>query len=76
VLGENRAVLVYLRLYGDDAILVTANLSSKPQSVELDISAFAGTQPSDLLTGELLKPMSSEPYRLELEPYKYRWLQL
>jgi maltose alpha-D-glucosyltransferase/alpha-amylase len=72
----NRAVLAYLRTYGDEAILVVNNLSSDPQWVELDLGTWAGGQPSDLLTQVTPPAFTSVPYRLELGRYDYRWLRI
>jgi maltose alpha-D-glucosyltransferase/alpha-amylase len=74
--SENRAVLAYLRMHGDETILVVGNLSSQPQGVGLGLSDFAGSQPIDLFTQEKLPPADSEPYGLELGRYQYRWLRL
>ncbi len=71
-----KTVLAYLRTYGDEAILVANNLSDEAQAVELDLAAFAGSQPVDLFTGESLAAVTAAPYRLELPRYGYRWLRL
>ena len=71
-----KAVLAYLRTYGDEAILVANNLSDEAQAVELDLAAFAGAQPVDLFTGESLAVVTAAVYRLELPRYGYRWLRL
>jgi maltose alpha-D-glucosyltransferase/alpha-amylase len=73
---KNRAVLAYLRMHGDETILVVGNLSSQPQGASLDLSDFAGSQPIDLFTQERLPPADSDPYGLALGGYQYRWLRL
>ena len=70
------AVLAYLRIYGDEVILVVNNLSSEPQQIDLDLAAFAWAQPVDLFTGQALAPVGGQPYRLELPRHAYRWLRL
>jgi maltose alpha-D-glucosyltransferase/alpha-amylase len=72
----SQAVLACLRIHDEETILVISNLSSTPQMVELDLAAFVGIQPTDLLTRERLPPIKAALYRLELERYQYRWLQL
>jgi maltose alpha-D-glucosyltransferase/alpha-amylase len=72
----NRAVLAYLRSYGNETILIVNNLSSDPQIAELDLAAYAGAQPADLLTTAKLSPVETVPYRLGLESYQSLWLQL
>ena len=70
------AVLAYLRVHGDETILVVNNLSDEAQAVDLDLATFAGVQPIDLFTGQAVAPVTDAPYRLELPRYGYRWLRL
>ncbi len=72
----NQAVLAYTRTYDDETILVVNNLSSDPQSVELELTGETDAQPIDLFTAEKLPAITSTPYRLKLERYGYRWLQV
>jgi maltose alpha-D-glucosyltransferase/alpha-amylase len=72
----NRAILAYLRTHGSQAILCLNNLSSHPQTVELDLSAWAGTQPLDLFTRQGLAPITTAPYRSVLQRYQYLWMVL
>jgi maltose alpha-D-glucosyltransferase/alpha-amylase len=76
VRSTNSAVLAYWRTYLDQVILIVNNLSSQPQAAELDLGAFAGTQPADLLTGKELSPIGSAPYQMEMERYQYHWLRI
>ena len=46
--GE-RQVLAYVRRYKDDIVLCVANLSRSVQPAELDLSAFAGLVPVEML---------------------------
>jgi len=72
----SQAVLAYLRGYGEETILAVHNLSAEGQTVHLDLAPFAGTRPSDLLTGERLPPVAEGAYRLALGRYEFRWLRL
>jgi maltose alpha-D-glucosyltransferase/alpha-amylase len=72
----NRAVLAYTRTYDGETLLVVNNLSPESQSVELELATWADAQPIDLFTGERLAAIGTTPYRLELERYGYRWLQM
>ncbi len=45
LLPENRKVLTFLRILGDERVLVVANLSRYAQYVELDLSRFQGMTP-------------------------------
>ena len=69
-------MLAYLRTYGDEVILVVNNLSSEPQQVDLDLTAFAGARPVDLFTGQVLAQVTEVPYRVVLGRYGYSWLRL
>src|SRR5690349_1711760 len=46
---SNRKVLAYIRHYEDETVLCVANLSRTVQPVELDLSAFKGLTPVELL---------------------------
>ena len=45
-------VLAYLRTYSAEVILVVNNLATESQTVDLDLAAYAGVRPVDLLTGQ------------------------
>jgi len=45
----NRAVLAYVRQLGEEAILCVANISRSAQAVELDLSAWKGRTPQEML---------------------------
>ena len=70
------AVLAYLRVSGDETILVVNNLSDETQAIDLDLTAFADAQPADLFTGQTLPTVTDAPYLLDLPRYGYRWLRL
>lgn len=84
VLPENEAILGYWRevdgtedVPGEhERFLVLANLTDEPQPGELDLSAFAGSEPIDVLTGTRWPAIGAEPYRFELAPYGYHWLRI
>jgi maltose alpha-D-glucosyltransferase/alpha-amylase len=48
---HNCAILAYIRHDATDTILVVANLSSQPQQVELDLTAYTGMVPREMLRG-------------------------
>ena len=45
---ENRKVLAYIRSFAGEEVLVVANLSRYPQSVQLDLSEFDGITPTEM----------------------------
>jgi maltose alpha-D-glucosyltransferase/alpha-amylase len=73
---ENRGVLAYLRTHADKVVLCVNNLSAEPQSADLDLHEFAGTEPTDLFTKDPSPVAGDAPYHLSLARYGYRWLLL
>jgi maltose alpha-D-glucosyltransferase/alpha-amylase len=73
---ENHHVLVFLRRYEEECILVAANLSRFVQSVELDLSAFKAQVPRELFGRTELPPIGEQPYLLTLGPHAFYWLEL
>lgn len=73
---RNQSVLVYIRRSRDERILVIANLSGKPQAVDLLLSLYAGTQPVELLGGADFRRVGAGPYAVTLGPYGFYWLML
>ena len=72
----NRKIIAYLRLYGDEAILCVANLSRGSQPVELDLSAYKGRVPVELLARTAFPPISELPYLLTLPGHGFYWFRL
>ncbi len=72
----NRKVLAYIRRFGDDVILCVANLSRSAQPVELDLHAFAGLVPVEMLGYTEFPAIGTLPYFLTLGPYGFYWFEL
>jgi maltose alpha-D-glucosyltransferase/alpha-amylase len=76
----NRKVLVYLREFceteDDEVILCVCNLSRSAQAVELDLSAFVGRIPVDIVGGSVFPPVGQLSYLLTLPPYAFYWFLL
>ncbi len=77
----NRKILAYLRSYkpedgAEENILCVYNLARTAQAVELDISAFAGRVPVDLLGGSGFPPIGQLTYLFTLPPYGFYWFIL
>ncbi len=62
----NRKILAYLREHEDVTILCVANLSRAAQAVELDLSAFKGRVPVELVGRAKFPPIGELPYLLTL----------
>lgn len=73
---SNRHILAFIREYGDERILVVANLSRFVQYVELDLSAFAGIVPIELFGQTPFPPVGMLPYLLTLSPHAFYWFSL
>jgi maltose alpha-D-glucosyltransferase/alpha-amylase len=72
----NQSVLAFLRRYGDDTILVVANLSQRSQPVTLDLSAYQGASPVELLGETRFPAIQGAPYFLSLGPHGFYWFRL
>ena len=64
---RNRKILAYLREYGDEIILCVANLARSAQPVELDLSAYRGRVPIELMGRTPFPPIGDLPYLLTLD---------
>lgn len=73
---QNRKILSYILRYGDETLLVVANLSRFPQWVELDLSAFAGLTPIELFGHTPFSEISRAPFPLTLGPHGFYWFSL
>ena len=73
---ENRKVLAYVRRSGDDTILCAANLSRTVQPAALELQAFAGMVPVEMVGYTEFPAIGAEPYFLTLGPYDFYWFEL
>lgn len=76
LLPANRSILAYSRQHLDATMLVVNNLSDKMQETRLDLGAFGGRMPTNVLTDQVFPSISREPYTLRLQPYEYLWLDI
>ncbi len=72
----NRKVLAYLREFGEDTILCVANLSRSAQPAELNLAAFKGRVPVEMLGKTTFPPIGELPYFLTLTGYGFYWFRL
>ncbi|WP_421524056.1 maltose alpha-D-glucosyltransferase [Pseudomonas yamanorum] len=77
----NRRILAYTREFvGEDGkneiILCVANVSRSAQAAELDLSAFAGMVPVEMLGGNAFPPIGQLNFLLTLAPYGFYWFVL
>jgi maltose alpha-D-glucosyltransferase/alpha-amylase len=73
---SNTHVLAFLRQWGDEHLLVVANLSRFVQFVELDLRAFVGHVPIELFGQNPFPRIGELPYLLTLGPHAFYWFGL
>jgi maltose alpha-D-glucosyltransferase / alpha-amylase len=73
---ENRRILAFTRQYGDETILVVANLSRFVQHAELDLLGFEGRMPVELFGHVEFPVIGQAPYFLSLGPHAFMWFAL
>jgi len=67
----NRKVLVFLRRYENELILVIANLSRFVEYVELDLKSFKGMVPMELFSRSKFPTIGELPYFITLGPHEF-----
>jgi maltose alpha-D-glucosyltransferase / alpha-amylase len=78
---NNRKILAFLREFvregdADETLLCVYNLSRAAQAVELDLTAFSGRVPVEILGGSAFPPIGQLTYLLTLPPYGFYWFLL
>ncbi len=73
---DNPRVLAFVRSYGNEQILVVANLSRFVQYVELDLSRFKGSAPVELFGRTQFPRIGELPYLLTLGPHMFDWFSI
>ncbi len=72
----NRKILAYLREYGDETILCVANLGRTAQPVELDLAAYRGRVPVEMMGRTAFPPLGERFYLLTLPACGFYWFRL
>lgn len=73
---KNRRILAYIRQGVDDTVLCVANMSRRVQPAELDLSAFEGCVPMEMLGFTPFPRIGKLPYFLTLPGYGFYWFEL
>ncbi|HVT45926.1 MAG TPA: maltose alpha-D-glucosyltransferase [Thermoanaerobaculia bacterium] len=73
---KNRKILVFLREYQDELILVVANLSRFVQAAEVDMSRWEGMVPVELFGQTPFPPIGELPYFFTIGPHAFYWFSL
>jgi len=74
--AENRKVLAFSRTFQGEHIVVCCNLSRFVQTVELDLSGFAGMAPVEIFGKVAFPEITEDDYFLSLGPYAFYWFEL
>ncbi len=72
----NRKVLAYVRDDGDTIVLCVANVSRMAQPVELELVAYKGRVPVEMMGRSAFPPIGELPYMLTLPAYGFFWFRL
>ncbi|GGC86736.1 maltose alpha-D-glucosyltransferase [Halopseudomonas salina] len=78
---SNRRIIAYVREYESDeghkeTILCVANLSRSAQAAELELAAYEGSVPVEMVGGTSFPPIGKLNYLLTLAPYGFFWFLL
>jgi maltose alpha-D-glucosyltransferase/alpha-amylase len=73
---DNPKVLAFERTLGDETVLVVANLSKRPQAVEIDLSHHEGINPVEIFGQTDFPTVGELPYFLTPGPYQFYWFRL
>ena len=73
---NNTKILVFVRRYENETLLVVANLSRFVQYVKLDLSEFTGHLPFELFGRTAFPAVGHEPYLLTLGPHGFYWFSI
>ncbi|HZZ82122.1 MAG TPA: maltose alpha-D-glucosyltransferase [Gemmataceae bacterium] len=76
LLPDNHKVLAFVRKHESEQILVVANLSRVVQPVVLDLAAYKGAVPVEMLGRSRLPAIGEGKYQLTLGPFAFYWLLL
>ncbi|GAC1303973.1 MAG: maltose alpha-D-glucosyltransferase [Vulcanimicrobiaceae bacterium] len=72
----NRKVIAYVRSFGDERVLCVANLSRTAQQVALDLGAYAGLVPVEMIGWSPFAAIGSDRYMLTLPGHGFFWFLL
>ncbi len=73
---SNRAVIAYLRQHEDVTVLCVMNLSRSAQAVELELPAFVGRVPVEMLGRTPFPSIGNASYTITLQAYGFFWFEL
>jgi maltose alpha-D-glucosyltransferase/alpha-amylase len=74
--STNAKTLAYIRQDAQHTVLCVVNLSRFVQPVELDLSAYRGATPVELIGETPFPAIADRPYFLSLAPHGFYWFRL
>jgi len=74
--NSSHSVLTFIRDFGEERILIAANLSRFAQPCELDLHEFQGWVPIEVYAGTAFPRIGELPYFLTLGPHGFYWFDL
>jgi maltose alpha-D-glucosyltransferase/alpha-amylase len=76
ILSHNPKVLIFVRKYQEDYVLVVANMSRFYQVAQPNLSAYVGYIPEEIFSQNRFPVIRETPYVLTLGPHSYLLLRL
>ncbi|HXM07773.1 MAG TPA: alpha-glucosidase C-terminal domain-containing protein, partial [Candidatus Acidoferrum sp.] len=76
LMPNNRKVLAYVREHAGEIVLCVANLSRSSQQTELDLSAYKGRVPVEMLGWSPFKAIGESAYVITLPGHAFFWFLL
>jgi len=73
---SNTKILVYLRSYEEELLLIVNNLARHVQPVELDLHMLNGYVPYEMIGNTRFPAIGEWPYFLTLGPHAFYWFRL
>jgi maltose alpha-D-glucosyltransferase/alpha-amylase len=73
---DNRKVLAYARTFEGDTVVVVANLARTVQPACVDLTAFKGLVPIEMIGRAEFPRIGEAPYFLTLAPFGFYWFEL
>lgn len=73
---DNPKVLIFVREFEQELLMIIANLSRFPQYVELDLKKYSGYSLVEMFSGQRFPTIGELPYFLTLGGHGYYWFSL
>ena len=73
---ENPKILVFVREYENERVLMTANLSRFAQYAEIDLSEYSGMTPIEMFGQNEFPAINDQPYLMTIGPHSFYWFEL